>query len=438
MSKFVRSSKYRHVFGTAPKKENAFDGVKVSRSAWDSNKVKCNPKYVGVQWESGGGGAVAILNVEKTGKQSPNLPLISGHKGSVLDLSFSPHNDQMVATVSEDTTVKLWQIPEGGLTENMNEATQTLTAHRKKVGTCVWNPVASNILATTSSDNCAKVWDVEAGKEIVSNTNDFPDLMNDTAWNRNGSLLAVACKDKQLRVWDPRQNSVAQTCSPHPGVKGFRVVYMGKPAERIFTVGFSKSAERQYALWDPKDMSKPIVQQSIDNASGMIMPFYDEDSSVMFLAGKGDGNVRYYEVAEDQIFYLSEFKSSSSQNGMGYMPKRGCDTTKCEIARLYKATSNVIEPIPMCVPRKGDQFQDDLYPDTASHEAALTGADWASGKDVDGPKLISMEPGKANLGSGAVSFSAKAEESVASLKARISELEKQLAEKDARIAELEK
>jgi coronin-1B/1C/6 len=438
MSKFVRSSKYRHVFGTAQKKENSYDGVKVSRSAWDSNKVKANPKYVGVQWESGGGGAVAVMNVEKVGKQSPNMPLLAGHKGGVLDMDFSPHNDQLISTVSEDTTVKLWMIPEGGLTESMTEAAQTLTAHRKKVGTADFNPVAANVLATSSTDNCVKVWDVEAGKEIHSNSESYGDNIQSCSWNYNGSLLAVSCKDKIMRVTDPRTADIAGQTESHAGVKGFRVCFMGKPAERIFTCGFNKTSERQYALWDPRDLSKALTTAAIDNASGMNMPFYDNDTGVLFLAGKGDGNVRYYEVAEDQIFYLSEFKSSSSQNGMGYMPKRGCDTTKCEIARLYKATSNVIEPIPMCVPRKGDQFQDDLYPDTASHEAALTGADWASGKDVDGPKLISMEPGKANLGSGAVSFSAKAEESVASLKARISELEKQLAEKDARIAELEK
>ncbi|CAN0593918.1 unnamed protein product, partial [Laminaria digitata] len=29
---------------------------------------------------------------------------------------------------------------------------------------------------------------------------------------------------------------------------------------------------------------------------GVILPFYDDESSLLFLAGKGDGNIRYYEV----------------------------------------------------------------------------------------------------------------------------------------------
>jgi len=36
------------------------------------------------------------------------------------------------------------------------------------------------------------------------------------------------------------------------------------------------------------------------------------------------------------------------------MPKRGCDTNRCEIARFYKlhAARNFVEPISMIVPRK--------------------------------------------------------------------------------------
>ena len=30
--------------------------------------------------------------------------------------------------------------------------------------------------------------------------------------------------------------------------------------------------------------------------AGVILPFYDEESSLLYLAGKGDGNIRYYEV----------------------------------------------------------------------------------------------------------------------------------------------
>ena len=65
------------------------------------------------------------------------------------------------------------------------------------------------------------------------------------------------------------------------------------------------------------------------------------------------------------VHYVQTFSGKEPQRGMGYMPKRGLDVNKCEIARFFKLHERQYEPIIMTVPRKSDLFQDDLYPDTA-------------------------------------------------------------------------
>ena len=40
----------------------------------------------------------------------------------------------------------MWQIPEGGLTENLVEPVVDLVAHQRRVGLVVWHPTAQNIL----------------------------------------------------------------------------------------------------------------------------------------------------------------------------------------------------------------------------------------------------------------------------------------------------
>lgn len=73
----------------------------MTRSAWDSNFVKANTKFLAVAWESGGG-SVAIFRHEDSGKVSQaNPPLLSGHKRAVLDFDFHPFNENLIATVSE-------------------------------------------------------------------------------------------------------------------------------------------------------------------------------------------------------------------------------------------------------------------------------------------------------------------------------------------------
>jgi coronin-1B/1C/6 len=206
--------------------------------------------------------------------------------------------------------------------------------------------------------------------------------------------MAGYCRDKKLRLYDPRKNSTVSESDAHQGTKGARVNWFHN-VNKIFTVGFTKIAERQFMIWDPRDMSKPLITQDIDVASGLLMPFYDNESSVLFLAGKGDGNVRYYEIKDEEpyIYFLSEYKTNSPQRGMGALPKYAVDVNSCEIFRLYKLENNKVTPISFEVPRKSNLFQEDLFPDSLAPEPALNAADWFGGADAE-PKTTSMKPGE--------------------------------------------
>jgi len=391
MSRFVRSSKFRHVFGTPAKREDCYDDLKVTRTAWDSNYVAGNPLYVSVLWESGGGGSFLVLPWSATGKIDPKAPLVSGHKSAVLDIDFNPFNDNLIASVSEDCTGKIWGIPEGGFKDTVTEPLQTLNGHKRKVGNVKFSPTANNILATASTDYSVKIWDIEKGKDVLSVDAQHTDIIQSADWNRNGSLIATTSKDKKIRVIDPRTNKVVQDAEAHQGVKGSRVCFLG---DKLFSVGFTKTSEREFAIWDSRDFSKKLGVQNVDSASGLLMPFYDEDTRILYLGGKGDGNIRYYEIVDEAPFihYLSEFKSSTPQRGLFLMPKRASNISENEIAKILKIGTKLLEPISFQVPRKSEIFQDDLFPDCFSGEPALTADEWLSGKNAE-PKTRSLAPG---------------------------------------------
>jgi len=124
------------------------------------------------------------------------------------------------------------------------------------------------------------------------------------------------------------------------------------------------------------------------------MPFYDPDTKVLFLAGKGDGNIRYYEIVDEDpyLYFLSEFKSASPQRGIAMLPKRAVNVSECEIVRLLKLGTKMMEPISFQVPRKSELFQDDIFPDTFSGEYTLTADEWLAGKNGE-VKKTSLAPG---------------------------------------------
>ncbi|CAE1244346.1 CORO1B_1C_6 [Acanthosepion pharaonis] len=150
-----------------------------------------------------------------------------------------------------------------------------------------------------------------------------------------------------------------------------------------------------YSFHFQKDLSTPMVMTEIDNSNGVIFPFYDPDTNMIYLCGKGDCTITYYEITDEEpyVFFLNGYKSTEPQRGIGILPKRGVNVNQCEIARFYKLQNNgLCEVIPFTVPRKSELYQDDLYPDTADEAPAISAEDWFNGKDAD-PVLVSLKEG---------------------------------------------
>ena len=74
MARIVRSSKFRHVFGTPAKSDLCYNNVKITKIPWESNMCAVNSKFVAVVLESQGGGAFVVIPVEKVRVPMHNDP----------------------------------------------------------------------------------------------------------------------------------------------------------------------------------------------------------------------------------------------------------------------------------------------------------------------------------------------------------------------------
>jgi coronin-1B/1C/6 len=232
---------------------------------------------------------------------------------------------------------------------------------------------------------------VESGKERLS-FDSHPDAIQSFNWNYNGSLYGTYCKDKLIRLVDPRNNAVADTFQGHAGTKAARVCFLGN-RNMFCSIGFSKQSERQIFFWDARDTSKALTEVQIDVASGTLLPFFDTDTSMLYLAGKGDTNIRYFEIDDEPPYqyFVANFVGKEPQRGLACVPKRGLETGNCEIMRFLRLTRNGLEPVSFSVPRKGDQFQSDLYPDTFAGRPSLSAAEWFKGGNAQ-PIMMSLNP----------------------------------------------
>jgi WD40 repeat protein len=379
----------------------------------------------------GGGGPVMVHPINQPTRFPASVPVLNVHKAKVLDLDFSPFKEVLLATCSEDSTIKVSIIPEGGIEETISQETVSLSGHEKRVSLLHFHPVAENLLASAGYDNIIKVWDVERQSEALA-FNNHPDFIQSFEWNRKGSLMASTCKDKNIRIFDPRTNKVAQTCEGHQGTKSSRLVWM-ENHNVLASCGFSKTSVRKIALYDPRKLTNaPVSEIELDQSAGVLMPFYDEDTSMLYVAGKGDGNIRYYEIVDEAPFihYLDDFRSNSPHKGVCFLPKTSVDYMSCEVAQCFRVLRDVVEPVHFTVPRKSDVFQNDLFPDTYAGQPGLKASDWLNGKDADPVLAPLQEAAAATKNKKAATINVKAKKTPA-------ELEKELAAAHARIRELE-
>jgi coronin-1B/1C/6 len=62
-------------------------------------------------------------------------------------------------------------------------------------------------------------------------------------------------------------------------------------------------------LRSQENLSVPIVQEELDTSNGVLFPLYDEDSSLVYLAGKGGSAILYYEINDDPpyVHYINTY-----------------------------------------------------------------------------------------------------------------------------------
>jgi WD40 repeat protein len=259
-------------------------------------------------------------------KLEADVPLIKGHAGPVVDFEFSPFNDNLLATASEDGTVKLWVIPEEGITKDVKEWNAELNSNSKKLIFSKFHPSSDYTMATSGLDQVVRVWDIQNQKCALA----FEDLKHttyDLAWSHNGSLLAAVTKDKQLSFFDPRKDTTCQKVSTHEGARQQKMIWLGD-SQHIMTCGFSKLSVREYAVWDNRNFSAPLVKRQLDDYGGIPFSYFDEEHKLVYVAGKGESAIsifQYNSASPNLIDHLGAFKGREPQKGFSFLPKRVVD-----------------------------------------------------------------------------------------------------------------
>uniref|UniRef100_UPI003AAE8195 coronin-7-like isoform X2 n=1 Tax=Centroberyx gerrardi TaxID=166262 RepID=UPI003AAE8195 len=390
------SSKYRHIQGTVMHRDTHITNLRGLNltTPGECDGFCANRQRVAVPLAISGG-QIAVFELSRPGKLTDTaLPTIQ-NSVNVVDFCWDPFDTHRLAVAGDDAKIRVWQVPDGGLTETLTEPEVILQGHTEKIYSIKFHPLASGLLVSSSYDQTVRVWDLEAGEQVNLLTG-HQDQVFGMAWSPDGKLLATVCKDGKVRIYDPRKSAAPVQEGPGPeGHRGARVVWVCD-GKYLMVSGFDSRSEREMYLYSAESLSSgAIASAPADISPSTLIPFYDPDTSVVILTGKGDTRVYIFEIIQEAPFFLecSSFNSSEPHKGLAFLPKTECSVRDVEIARGLMLSKTTIEPVAFRVPRvKKEFFQDDVYPDTAVWwEPALTASAWLSGSNGQHSR-ISLKP----------------------------------------------
>lgn len=192
------------------------------------------------------------------------LKTLKGHSSWVWSVAFSPDgktpstgSGQVLASGSDDKTIKLWRVSDGQLL-------RTLTGHSSYVYSVAFSPDgqtpstglrqssaerSGQVLASGSRDETIKLWRASDGK-LLRTLKGHSDWVRSVAFSPDGRTLASGSSDKTIKLWqvsDPSAAGLLRTLKGHSNTV-FSVAF--SPDGRTLASG---SNDKTIKLWRTSD-----------------------------------------------------------------------------------------------------------------------------------------------------------------------------------------
>ncbi|KAJ2716563.1 Lissencephaly-1 [Coemansia spiralis] len=183
-------------------------------------------------------GAIGMRRAAKTTEWLPRPPArqkLAQHRLPITAVRFHPQYT-VLATASEDMTVKIWDSESG-------DFERTLKGHTKTVQGMAFDAKGA-VLVTCSADLTLRVWDVADEYKCVRTLHGHDHCVSAVSFLGSDKLVS-ASRDKTVKVWELSTGYCIRTLTGHAA--WVRDVSVSPDARMICTA----SNDQTVRLWDP-------------------------------------------------------------------------------------------------------------------------------------------------------------------------------------------
>ncbi|KDQ61138.1 hypothetical protein JAAARDRAFT_32141 [Jaapia argillacea MUCL 33604] len=168
--------------------------------------------------------------------RAPAAHVLTGHRSPITSVAFHP-TYSLLASASEDATVKIWDWETG-------EFERTLKGHTRAIQDLDFDH-KGNLLVTCSSDLFIKIWDTQ---NEWKNTKTFPGHEHSVSAVRfmpGDQLIVSASRDRTIRLFDVASTHLIRTILGHSD--WVRSVIPSDDGKLLA----SSSSDQTARIWDP-------------------------------------------------------------------------------------------------------------------------------------------------------------------------------------------
>lgn len=214
-----------------------------------------------------------------------NCQLLKGHTDIVLTLSTSKANHDLMLSGSKDNTVRLWSLE--GVTMT---CIGTGLRHTGSVGSVAFCNTNTNFFVSVSQDTCLKLWDIPANpsdslnctKTEIAHQKDI----NSVTVSPNDKIIATASQDKTAKLWTDSLTFVGTLKGHKRGVWSVKF----SPVDQVV---ITSSADCTIKLWSVAELN---CLKTLEGHDSSVLQVSFLSSGMQILSAGADGLLKLFNV----------------------------------------------------------------------------------------------------------------------------------------------
>jgi len=216
-------------------------------------------------------------SVDGPGKAST----LVGHTKCVTTVAWHPW-DPIIASSSEDNTVKLWAAEDG-------QCMATLEGHKGAVYGCAFSPEGHS-LVSCSNDRSLHIWDLAPAHPTIATTlRGHTGPVRACAFSPNGEFIGSASHDGTARLWDPKKSGLKACIRKWSTHKGKNWACEFSPDSTVLATAGDDSVVRIYHIASGELSFRLQHSSPVNDLS------FHCDTNHLLLTGSGDGKLRCWD-----------------------------------------------------------------------------------------------------------------------------------------------